>query len=114
MSIIFLCACGKCDCGETNNNQSTAPKDEYYVRYSCRTGGNAYSSVTMTYIDADGQPKTKTGRIVSGLSETIGPVSYGFKAGVSSNVNYSKIECSKNNGPFIVKRDKAGNYTIDF
>ena len=112
LSVIFLCACEKCDCGISNNNQST-PKDEYYIRYSCRTGGNAYSNVTMTYTDRDGQSVTKTGRIVSGLSETIGPVSFGFKAKVSSNVNYTKIECSKNNGPFIVKSEK-GSYTIDY
>ena len=31
LSIIFLCACEKCDCGETNtnNNQSVENKDEY-------------------------------------------------------------------------------------
>ena len=116
MSIIFLCACEKCDCGETSNNQSTTPKDVYYIRYSCRTGGMAHSTVTMTYTDTNGQSTKLTGKLTVGLSQTIGPVAYGFKAKVSSDVKNAKIECCKNNGPFMTKAEGNGgcSYTIDF
>lgn len=120
LSIMFLYACEKCDCGSINNNsyQPQAPKDEYYIKYSCSTGGYPHSTVTMSYTDSTGETVSKSGRIVKGLSQTIGPVGYGFNAKVSASVNYITIECCKNNGPFMVKNSTTEggslSYTIDF
>lgn len=118
--VVSLCSCEKCDCGAINDNvyQPTAPKDEYYIKYSCSTGGYPHTTVTMTYTDATGKTVTQSGRIVKGLSQTIGPVGYGFNAKVSASVNIINIECCKNNGPFMVKNSTTNgtslSYTIDF
>ena len=112
LSIIFLCACEKCDYISTEN-PTPESKDEYYIRYTCRTGGNAYSTVTMRYIEANGQWVTKTGKYTTGVTQTIGPVKKGFTAKMSSDVKTNTIECCKNNGPFMLKSEN-GSYTIDF
>ena len=117
MSIIFLCACGKCDCGETNtnNNQSVENKDEYYVKYTAwKSSGYRvdYPYMTITLENGSTQKITSSGG--QSITKTIGPVKKGFTASISSNFPYNKIECCKNNGPFIIKRDKVGSYTIDF
>lgn len=120
LSIIVFSACEKCDCGSFTDNsiQPPAPKDEYYIKYSCSTGGYPHTTVSMAYTDATGETVTKSGRIVKGLSQTIGPVGYGFHAKVSASVSIITIQCSKNNGPFMVKNsttDGGGlSYTIDF
>ena len=121
LSIILLCACEKDDNGYANTNntpQPSVPKDEYYIRYSCSTGGYPHSTVTMTYTEASGQTSSKMGKIVKGLSQTIGPVGYGFTAKVSASVSIIRIECCKNNGPFMekVSTNSGGglSYTINF
>ena len=120
MSIIFLCACGKCDCGETNtnNNQSVENKDEYYVKYTgSMSGGHMMSSPTITITIEDGSTQKFTSSSArQSLSRTIGPVRKGFTASISSNFEYNKIECCKNTGPFVIKAEKRGScsYTIDF
>ena len=116
MSIVFLCACEKCDCGEnnTNNNQSVENKDEYYVKYTAwKDKGQVVSNPYMTITIEDGST-LKINSSGGQVTKTIGPVKRGFTASISSNFPYKKIECCKNNGPFIVKLDKAGSYTIDF
>lgn len=120
MSIIFLFACEKCDCGETNtnNNESVETKDEYYIKYTASMDGGhmmSYPTITITIEDGSTQKVTNSSALRS-LTRTIGPVQKGFTASISSNFEYNQIECCKNTGPFVIKAEKRGScsYTIDF
>ena len=123
ISVLFLCSCEKGDIVEPDSNfiPPVENNDEYYIKYSCSTKSVAHTEVTMSYVNEKGKSVTAKGRIVKGLTVTIGPVKYGFRAGVGANVYYSQIECCKNGGPFIKKAfnngdyDRSGcSYTIDF
>lgn len=115
----FIFGCKK------EQTENTTTSDEYYVKYSI-AGNGAYILFNKFTVATDRGTSSFSGYQYRTWTQTYGPVSKGFKASVSVESQYVKVEIyvSKNNGPFALKASKSGtsnstayisqSYTIDF
>ena len=126
-ALFLVCSCAPDDDPAnvgTNEEQHTTQKDphakdEYYVRYTAKSSSAFQSSVVANFFYA-GENGSSISYRGKGLNVNIEPVKYGFKAFVSvtsGGLCKTKIEVSKNNGPFAQKVDNnssSASYTINF
>lgn len=101
-----------CDNGGRND-----VKSEYYIRYCAERarGVVSYSNETGTTTTLN------TGQtMISKFERTVGPVSKGFSASFSINTGTGtvmplRIECKKDDGPFVVKveSNNMASYVVE-
>lgn len=103
---------------ENQDASGSGGKDDYYVKYSIKSGGPYLYFSDIVYADVYGSQTAEKGHSIKSWTVTIGPVKKGFRASVrnTKGTGNNIIEVSKNGGPFAQKATgtNGASYTINF
>lgn len=119
--LLFSLALLMTACDNFNNPQqggNSTSNDEYYVKYTIKSGGPYLYFSDIYYADTYGVGSAEKSHSIKSWTITIGPVKKGFKAFVKNEkgTGNNQIEVSKNNGPFAIKNSgqNSASYTINY